>query len=60
MGLATDYCIRASALDACKAGFEVRVIREGVRAVGGESATAKAEEELKSAGAFIVEAKSIG
>ena len=59
VGLATDYCVRASALDACKAGFEVRVIQEGVRAVGGEQATAKAEEELKNAGAFIVEVKSI-
>jgi nicotinamidase/pyrazinamidase len=32
-GLATDYCVRASALDALAAGFEVAVVEEAVRAV---------------------------
>lgn len=32
-GLATDYCVRASVLDALRAGFEVTVLRDAVRAV---------------------------
>jgi nicotinamidase/pyrazinamidase len=32
-GLATDYCVRASVLDALRDGFEVVVLEDGVRAV---------------------------
>jgi nicotinamidase/pyrazinamidase len=32
-GLATDYCVRASAIDACGEGFEVTVVEDAVRAV---------------------------
>src|ERR1700752_397848 len=33
-GLATDYCVRASAIDACREGFEVTVVEDAVRGVG--------------------------
>lgn len=33
VGLATDYCVKATALDALELGFETIVLREGVRAV---------------------------
>lgn len=33
LGLATDYCVLATALDARQAGFSVTVVRDGVRAV---------------------------
>ena len=33
MGLATDYCVKATALDARRLGFAVKVIVEGVRGV---------------------------
>ncbi|KDQ56964.1 hypothetical protein JAAARDRAFT_178399 [Jaapia argillacea MUCL 33604] len=33
VGLATDYCVRATAIDARKFNFEVDVVRAGVRAV---------------------------
>jgi len=56
VGLATDYCVRASALDAMLAGgFEaVYVIREGVRAVGDNDATHKCLEEFRHAGVQFI------
>jgi nicotinamidase/pyrazinamidase len=33
VGLATDYCVKETALDALRLGFKVEVAREGVRAV---------------------------
>jgi nicotinamidase/pyrazinamidase len=33
MGLATDYCVKATALDAAALGFKTRVIAEGCRGV---------------------------
>ena len=33
MGLATDYCVRYTALDAVREGFATRLIREGCRGV---------------------------
>jgi nicotinamidase/pyrazinamidase len=46
VGLATDYCVRASALDALSAGFDVTVDTDGVRGVEvnpGDSERALAE-----------------
>jgi len=50
-GLASDYCVRASALDALKAGFEVTVLSDaiaGVDVVPGD--TEKALEEMERSG----------
>lgn len=33
LGLATDYCVKSTALDAVRAGFKVFVVEEGCRAV---------------------------
>jgi nicotinamidase/pyrazinamidase len=54
-GLATDYCVRASVLDALKAGFEVTVLEDAIRGVevhAGDSA--RAIDEMKAAGAVVV------
>jgi len=51
-GLATDYCVKATALDALGAGFEVVILEDGVRAVDlAPSDGAKALEEMGAAGA---------
>ena len=55
-GLATDYCVKASVLDALKHGFKVQLLRPGVRAVNlqptdGEQAIA----QMVQAGAVVVE-----
>ncbi|MBI2369596.1 MAG: isochorismatase family protein, partial [Deltaproteobacteria bacterium] len=47
-----DYCVKATALDARKAGFEVVVIEDAIRGVEvspGDSA--RAIQEMKAAGA---------
>ncbi|MFO1402372.1 MAG: nicotinamidase [Steroidobacteraceae bacterium] len=51
-GLATDYCVRATALDALVAGFEVIVLEDAVRAVDvepGDGARALGEMVAKGA-----------
>jgi nicotinamidase/pyrazinamidase len=52
VGIATDYCVRASALDARAAGFEVRVLTDLVAAVAESSATTTLEE-LTQAGVAL-------
>jgi len=53
-GLATDYCVRASAIDACKEGFEVTVVEDAVRGVEvnpGDSE--RALRDMRDAGARV-------
>jgi nicotinamidase/pyrazinamidase len=48
-GIATEYCVRATALDAVKARFETVVLTDLIRAVV-ESAAPKILDELRTAG----------
>ncbi|MCX8070967.1 MAG: bifunctional nicotinamidase/pyrazinamidase [Candidatus Binatia bacterium] len=53
-GLATDYCVRATALDGIKAGFEVHVVTDATRGVNvNPGDDQRALEELRSAGARL-------
>ena len=52
VGIATDYCVRASALDAIDGGWRVRVITDLVAGVALASSAA-ALEELEAAGAEL-------
>jgi len=55
-GLALDYCVRATALDAKRAGFDVVVHRGATRAVEVEPGDAeRAVAELREAGVSVVE-----
>lgn len=59
-GLATDYCVRATTLDALADKFEVVVITDaiqGVELTPGDSK--KALAEMKKAGAFLAESKEV-
>jgi nicotinamidase/pyrazinamidase len=54
-GIATDYCVRATAHDALKAGFEVLVSEDAIRGVEvtrGDSQ--RALDELRAAGARLM------
>ena len=55
-GLATDYCVKASVLDALKNGFFTFVFLPGVRAVNLNPEDGKnALEEMVSAGALLIQ-----
>lgn len=54
-GLAYDYCVKSTALQLAKAGFEVIIPLEAVRAISQETAD-QATQELKAAGVIIVNA----
>lgn len=53
-GLATDYCVRATVLDALAAGFEAVVLTDAVRAVEVQAGDgARALEEMAARGARL-------
>jgi len=53
VGIATDYCVRATALDALRSGRQVRILQDLVTGVAAESSAA-ALAELTLAGAAVV------
>ena len=54
VGLATDYCIKATALDAARLGFRTTVLTDGIAAVNvQEGDGARALEEMAAAGVTI-------
>lgn len=55
VGIATDYCVRATALDAVRQGFRTRLLLDLAAGVA-EASTARALEEMRTAGVEIVEA----
>ena len=55
MGLATDYCVKFSVLDAVELGFQANVIQDGCRGIDLQAGdVSKAIDEMKTAGAVIV------
>jgi len=57
-GLATDYCVKHTALDALREGFEVIVLEDAVRGVNLQPGDARqALAELKRAGAEVRESQ---
>lgn len=55
VGLATDYCVKATVLDAIDEGFEVLVVRDGIRGVDAKPGDSeRAIIEMARAGAKIV------
>ena len=54
MGLATDYCVRATALDAVDIGFRTVLLRDGVRGVElNEGDCQQAIQDMRAAGVKI-------
>ena len=60
MGLATDYCVRFTALDAVAQGFRTLLIEDGCRGVELQLGDiAKAMAEMQSAGVELIQSKEI-
>lgn len=54
IGLATDYCVKQTVLDACRLGFRVVVLSDGVRGIDVEPGDSKrALEAMQEAGAIV-------
>ena len=54
-GLATDYCVKNTVLDALREGFKVRALTEAMRAVNLQPGDdARALEEMRRAGAEVI------
>lgn len=59
-GLATDYCVKYSALDAVKLGYSTSIIIEGVRGVELNQGDCEAAvEEMKMAGVDVISIKDL-
>ncbi len=59
-GLATDYCVRASVLDALKNGFEVLVLTDAVRGVNLQpDDSERALQEMQAAGATLTDSDTL-
>ena len=61
LGLATDYCVKATAIDACREGFATYLVEDACRAVelkpgDGE----RAIEAMREAGVIVVDSGQIG
>lgn len=54
VGLATDFCVAYSAVDAAGLGFEVTVIESACRGIDLDGSLARARAEMRAAGVRIV------
>jgi nicotinamidase/pyrazinamidase len=59
VGIATDHCVRATALDGAKAGFSVKVLLDLTAGVSRESAD-KALNDLRTAGVSLAGTPRVG
>ena len=53
-GLATDYCVAYSALDAARLGYEVQVVLPACRAIDLDGSMAAAAQQMTAAGVGLV------
>ncbi|WP_374372572.1 bifunctional nicotinamidase/pyrazinamidase [Dongia sp.] len=59
VGLATDFCVAYSALDARKLGFETRVALDACRAIDLGGSLATAEKQMREAGVDLTQASAL-
>ena len=54
VGLAGDYCVMSSAMDAKDLGWETYVVEEGTKCVGGDEGWESAKREMEAVGVSVV------
>ena len=54
-GLATDYCVAYSALDAARLGYQVQVVLPACRAIDLDGSLAVARQEMTEAGVGLTD-----
>jgi nicotinamidase/pyrazinamidase len=54
-GLATDFCVGYSALDAARLGFEVSVVMDAARAIDLNGSLVAAKQQMRAAGVALTE-----
>jgi nicotinamidase/pyrazinamidase len=59
-GLATDFCVGYSALDAAGLGFRVRVVEDACRAIDLQGSLGKMMDAMRGAGVAIVRSGEVG
>lgn len=59
-GLATDFCVNWTAVDAAAAGFETYVIEDACRAIDADGSLARAWADMQAAGVSRILASDIG
>ncbi|WP_323796136.1 bifunctional nicotinamidase/pyrazinamidase [Nisaea sp.] len=59
VGLATDFCVRFSAVDAAKLGFRVTLLEDGCRAIDLDGSLAAARAELAEHGITVTTSDAI-
>lgn len=58
-GLATDFCVKWTVLDALKLGYKVTLLEDAVRGINIEGSVKSAMEEMKESGAQISNSKHL-
>ena len=58
LGLATDYCVKATALDAAALGFKTHLVEDACRGVN-ETDSKNAIEEMRKAGVYITKTNTV-
>ena len=58
-GLATDFCVAFSALDAARLGFRTTVVTDASRAIDLNGSLAQAERQMQAAGVTLAESAAL-
>lgn len=58
-GLATDFCVAYSALDATRLGFSVSVVMDACRAIDLNGSLAEAERQMRAAGVSLTKTEAL-
>jgi nicotinamidase/pyrazinamidase len=58
-GLATDFCVKWSAVDGRKEGFRVSVVEDAVRGIDLDGSVARAFDEMEAAGVHLIRSRDV-